>query len=160
MSRRDTYQEMLGKIGQYLNIPELDFDEEGLCFLEIDTEENKKHLLFIRRNDEHRRLVIMVELYSDCAASNMGLLKAALSFNFAQTLEPMPSMGMNDENGSLLLFQCFPLSEYSEGGMVEEIDRFFSWFQDCLSVGDASDMSEHEENLPFSEIRLNLNRLA
>ena len=79
MSQRDTYQEMLGKIGQYLNVPELDFDEEGLCFLEIDTEENKKHLLFIRRNDEHRRLVIMVELYSDCAASNMGLLKAALS---------------------------------------------------------------------------------
>ena len=160
MSQRDTYQQMLGKIGQHLNIPELDFDEEGLCFLEIDTEENNKHVLIIRRDHQHRRLVIMVELSSDPAALNVGLLKAALSFNFAQTLEHMPSMGMDDENGSLFLFQCFPLSDYSEGRMVEEIDTFFSWFQDCLSGGDGPGMSEHEEDIPSSETSLNPHRFA
>ena len=160
MDRRDAYQEMLGVIGQYFDIPEIDFDEEGLCFLDIDTDENYKHVLVVRRDDQHCRIVLMVELADNLAESQGGMFKAALAFNFMQTDEPMPSMGMDDEKGSLFLFQIFPLSDYSEGKMLEKIGSFFSWFDDCLRGGAPMGTSEHQEDGDSSETRMNPLRFA
>jgi hypothetical protein len=134
--------EALKHIGAFLGIADLAFDAEGLCLLDVDD----RHALIVRRDAEHRRVIVMIEIGKLDDSIEPEVYRSLLELNLLQTLEPGPGLGLEPASKRLFLFRCIPYADADVSTIHQLMTGLFECYGSCVEQiqGNGSDAPASE----------------
>ena len=119
-----SFEILIKEFGQAINIPDLCFDQDGLCFMTIDDQ----WPLVLRRDEEGARLTLIGELADTLPdkPSHAWLLKA-----FSDALNPMtshqPGLGFDKSGGKMIAYWHLAIDRLTVSTLQEKIAYFIEW---------------------------------
>ncbi|MCT9070513.1 type III secretion system chaperone [Cupriavidus gilardii] len=108
MNRLDGFDRLLAEFGESIGIPEMAFDEDGLCHIRVDEE----YPITFRRDDDNHNLVL-VGLIAEELPQRLG--RELVGEMLATGVEPLrdhgAALGLEPQSGTLILHQTMPLAK-------------------------------------------------
>jgi hypothetical protein len=128
MSSHDAqFENCLSALARALNLPELAFDEEGLCRLSVEG----THGVTLRRDDERACLVFAGLIGDFPEILHAALATDLLSLAVGPMLGHLPSLYYDDDMEMLAAYQLLPLAS-DPNPLLENAGGFFADFVDYL----------------------------
>src|SRR5437868_12953676 len=108
MSSLDGFDRLLAEFGESIGIPQMGFDEDGLCHIRIDEE----YPITFRRDNENHSLVL-VGLLAEALPENLDreLVKDMLAMGVEPLRDNGPGIGLEPQSGTVILHRTMPLSK-------------------------------------------------
>lgn len=114
---------LLKEIGRFIGIEALDFNNDGLCLLQLQ----EKHPLIVRHDKEADRIVILVEV-STLEEISSDLFAKILGFNFIRTATPGPWIALEEKSNILFLADEYPLEAAHSEKLRDRLALFFEQY--------------------------------
>jgi hypothetical protein len=107
MQHQDGFDRLLGQFGAAIGIPDLGFDNDGLCHIRIDEDLP----ITFRRDDEQHRLSTIGLLAEALPQFDHVLMQDILSLNIGPLRGIAPAIGVEPASGTVVLYQNVPLNQ-------------------------------------------------
>lgn len=121
MSSLDGFDRLLAEFGESIGIPQMAFDEDGLCHIRVDEE----YPITFRRDDEHHNLVLVGLIAEELPEQ---LEPALVRDMLATGVEPLrdngAALGLEPISGTLILHQTLPLAKIDRPMLEQALGAF------------------------------------
>lgn len=118
---KDAFDRLIGEFGASIGIPDLEFDEDGLCHIRID----ESYPITFRRDDERHRLSTIGLISDSLPASLDGdFVRDILVANIAPLREDGPAIGVEPTSGTVVLYRNVPLSNLDMHSFQQMLGNF------------------------------------
>ncbi|MBY4897898.1 type III secretion system chaperone [Cupriavidus sp. AU9028] len=121
MNRLDGFDRLLAEFGEAIGIPEMAFDEDGLCHIRVDEE----FPITFRRDDDQHNLVL-VGLVAEELPQQLDheLVKDMLATGVEPLRDNGAALGLEPQSGTLILHQTMPLAKINRPLLEEMLGGF------------------------------------
>lgn len=121
MNRMDGFDRLLAEFGEAIGIPEMAFDEDGLCHIRVDEE----YPITFRRDDEQHNLVLVGLIAEELPQQlDRELVKEMLATGVEPLRDNGAALGLEPQSGTLILHQTMPLAKISRPLLEEMLGGF------------------------------------
>ena len=107
MNRLDGFDRLLAEFGESIGIPEMAFDEDGLCHIRVDEE----YPITFRRDDDNHNLVLVGLIAEDLPERlDREMVREMLATGVEPLRDHGAALGLEPQSGTLILHQTMPLA--------------------------------------------------
>lgn len=121
MNRLDGFDRLLAEFGESIGIPEMAFDEDGLCHIRVDDE----YPITFRRDDDNHNLVLVGLIAEELPER---LDRETVRDMLATGVEPLrdhgAALGLEPQSGTLILHQTIPLAKIDRTALETLLGNF------------------------------------
>lgn len=117
----DGFDRLLAEFGESIGIPQMAFDQDGLCHIRVDEE----YPITFRRDDEHHNLVL-VGLIAEHLPEQMDsqLVRDMLATGVEPLRDNGAALGLEPMSGTLILHQTMPLAKIDRAMLEQVLGNF------------------------------------
>lgn len=136
MNRLDGFDRLLAEFGESIGIPEMAFDEDGLCHIRVDEE----YPITFRRDDDNHNLVL-VGLVAEELPERLDreMVKEMLATGVEPLRDHGAALGLEPQSGTLILHQTMPLAKIDRAVLETMLGNFIlmqkDWSARIAGVG-------------------------
>lgn len=145
-NRMDGFDRLLADFGESIGIPQMAFDEDGLCHIRIDDE----YPITFRRDDENHNLVL-VGLLTESLPENLDhdLVRDMLATGVEPLRDNGAAIGLEPQSGTVILHRTLPLSRIDRPQLEEILGSFILMQKDWSGrLGGLGGPAEEEQAPP------------
>lgn len=108
MNRLDGFDRLLAEFGESIGIPEMAFDEDGLCHIRVDEE----YPITFRRDDDNHNLVLVGLIAEELPERlDREMVREMLATGVEPLRDHGAALGLEPQSGTLILHQTMPLAK-------------------------------------------------
>lgn len=117
----DGFDRLLAEFGESIGIPQMAFDQDGLCHIRVDEE----YPITFRRDDEHHNLVL-VGLIAEQLPEQLDhqLVRDMLATGVEPLRDNGAALGLEPMSGTLILHQTMPLAKIDRPTLEQVLGNF------------------------------------
>lgn len=152
MNGLDGFDRLLAEFGASIGIPEMAFDEDGLCHIRVDEE----YPITFRRDDEHHNLVL-VGLIAEQLPEQLDhqLVRDMLATGVEPLRDNGAALGLEPLSGTLILHQTMPLAKIDRPMLEQVLGNFIlmqkDWSARVAGTGEATSAVGEEAQPPSGQ---------
>ncbi|MBO4123451.1 CesT family type III secretion system chaperone [Cupriavidus gilardii] len=121
MNRLDGFDRLLAEFGESIGIPEMAFDEDGLCHIRVDEE----YPITFRRDDDNHNLVLVGLIAEELPERlERELVKEMLATGVEPLRDHGAALGLEPQSGTLILHQTMPLAKIDRTALETLLGNF------------------------------------
>ncbi len=153
MNRLDGFDRLLAEFGESIGIPEMAFDEDGLCHIRVDEE----YPITFRRDDDNHNLVLVGLIAEELPER---LDRETVREMLATGVEPLrdhgAALGLEPQSGTLILHQTMPLAKIDRTVLETLLGNFIlmqkDWSARIAGVGADGAVADQAGTRPGHEL--------
>lgn len=144
MNPEETSRRLLSAFGRSVGLPEIEFNEDGLCILDMD----EKLVLTIRENlpAEHWTLLGLLGEFPEDMPE--GFYRSLLAFNYDLADRGGPTIGLDPQTDMVMLCRTFPLRDADLEVFSETLSRFVDTLEHLLDALNAASSEDQGDTAP------------
>lgn len=141
-NNRDSFDRLLSEFGASIGIPDLSFDNEGVCRLAVDQE----NLITVLKEAGSQRLILLSRLAEGIPDTvKIEWVKSVLTTALNPLKGDLPGIGLEPNTNTLVLYHSLPLATLDLNSLQNALYHFIQYITTWGSteIGTHSPASQH-----------------